>query len=67
MSQRVPFDKFSFPRIVCYNKLLEIPDDSNTACFLQVDLRYPYYIGQKKRFPFAPEKKLYAKMISSII
>ena len=52
MSQPVPFDEFNFPRIVCYNKLLKIPDDSDTACFLQVDLRYPYYIRQKKTFSF---------------
>ena len=43
------------------NKLIEIlntPDDSDFGYFVQVDLRYPDNLKEKKIFPFCPENKV---------
>ena len=47
-----------------YDKLEEIlntPDDSNVSYFVEVDLKYPENIEEKKNFPFCPENKVIHK------
>ena len=65
MSQPLPYDDIKFEtENVCLEKILITSDDNDKGYFLEVDLEYPHNIRQKsKKFPFAPEKKLYLKMI----
>ena len=58
MSEYLPYDEFEFDKIVKLEKFLKTPDDSDIACFIEIDLKYPENIKHKtKSFPFAPENK----------
>ena len=63
MSQPLPYNDNKFEtESVCLEELLNTPDDNDIGYFLEVDLEYPYDIGQKtKHFPFAPENKTVSK------
>ena len=52
MSQPLPYDEIKFEtENICLEEILNTPDDNDIGYFLEVDLEYPYSIGQKtKRF-----------------
>ena len=56
MSQPLPYDEIKFDRNVKLEDVLNTPDDTDTGCFVEVDLKYPDNIKEKtKHIPFAPE------------
>ena len=57
MSQSLPDDEIKFSKVICMNKILSAPDESNFGYFVEVDLKYPDNIRQKtKYFSFCPSK-----------
>ena len=58
MSQMLPYDEIMSDKNVKLEVILNIPDDSDIRCFIEVDLKYPYNTKEKtKKIPFAPENK----------
>ena len=47
MSQPLPFDEIKIEKNICLKETLRTPEDNEIEYFLEVDLRYPYNIGQK--------------------
>ena len=64
MSPPLPYDQIRFDKNVKLEDILNTPDDSDFGYFVEVDLKYSDNIKQKtKIFPFAPEKKLFLKIL----
>ena len=62
MSQPLAYDENKFERNICSNEILNTSDNSDIGYFLEVDVRYPYSIGQRtKHFPFCPGNKSISK------
>ena len=58
MSQPLPFDELKFDNNSKLEDILNTPDDSNIAYFIEVDSTYPNNIKERtKNFPFAPVNK----------
>ena len=52
MSQPLPYDENKSEKNICLREILITPDDNDVGYFLEVDLIYPYNLGQKtKEFP----------------
>ena len=50
MSEPVPYDKIIFHRNVELEDIIKTPDDSNIGYFVELDLKYPDKIREKKTF-----------------
>ena len=61
MSQMLPYDEIKFEKIICVNKILDTPDDSDIGHFLEVDIKYPDNMKKTTNLPFAPENKIIPK------
>ena len=68
MSQPLPYDEIEKRHgdpdlsMNWLEESLNTPDDSDTGCFIENDLRYPHNIKEKtKNFPFCPENKFIHK------
>ena len=57
MSEYLPFDEIKFDRNVNLEDILKTPEDNAFGYFIEVDLKYPDNLKNKKNFPFAPVKK----------
>ena len=58
MSEPLPYDEIKLDNNVTLEDILDTPDDSDIACFVEVNLKYPVNIKEKaKHFPFAPVNK----------
>ncbi len=49
MSQPLPYDEIKFDNEVELEDILNTPDDSDIGYFIEVDLKYPDNIKQKKK------------------
>ena len=63
MSQSLPYDDIKLEKEnVCFEEIINTPDDLDIGYFLEVDIEYPHNIRDKTRhFPFCPEFKFISK------
>ena len=58
MSQMLPYDEIKFEKEICFEEILNTPDNNEIGYFLEIDLKYPDNIKEKtKFFPLCPENK----------
>ena len=49
MSESLPYDEIKFDNIVKIEDILKTPDDTDLGYFIEVDIKYPDNIKEKKQ------------------